>query len=228
MIEQKKQPSVRARGSDSATYNSGAREGGRLRAVVIACAFVLGAVLMAFEMLASRYLTPYFGSGINTWAVLISIVLLAMALGYFIGGSLVDRFPTLRLAALFTAIATVWFVVVPMVATELLESVMMRFESEVVGALIAAGTLVLWPVMALGTYSPIAVRLLIVDIHASGRNAGLIYGISTLGNIVGTLGAALVIIPNFGTRASTYGLAVVSLLCAGVLWWAASRWRVGP
>jgi hypothetical protein len=35
-------------------------------------AFVCGAIVMSFEMLGSRYLNPYFGSGIYTWAALIS------------------------------------------------------------------------------------------------------------------------------------------------------------
>ena len=37
-------------------------------------AFVTGAIVMSFEMLGSRYLNPYFGSGIYTWASLISTV----------------------------------------------------------------------------------------------------------------------------------------------------------
>lgn len=35
-------------------------------------AFVVGVVLIGFEMLGSRYLFPYFGGGIGTWAGLIS------------------------------------------------------------------------------------------------------------------------------------------------------------
>src|SRR5688500_19833267 len=54
-------------------------------------AIVLGFALMGFEMLASRYLYPYFGGGINTWASLIATVLIALMLGYLIGGALVDR-----------------------------------------------------------------------------------------------------------------------------------------
>ena len=37
-------------------------------------------------MLGSRYLNPYFGSGIYTWAALISTVLIALTAGYFLGG----------------------------------------------------------------------------------------------------------------------------------------------
>jgi hypothetical protein len=40
-------------------------------AVIYTVAFVTGAIVMSFEMLGSRYLNPYFGSGIYTWAGLI-------------------------------------------------------------------------------------------------------------------------------------------------------------
>ena len=42
--------------------------------LIYANAFVVGGVLMGFEMLGSRYLFPYFGSGTGTWAGLISTV----------------------------------------------------------------------------------------------------------------------------------------------------------
>ena len=44
------------------------------RAVIYIVAFVSGAIVTSFEMLGSRYLNPYFGSGIYTWAGLISTV----------------------------------------------------------------------------------------------------------------------------------------------------------
>src|SRR5262249_56070986 len=52
--------------------------------VIYAVAFVTGAIVMSFEMLGSRYLNPYFGSGIYTWAALISTVLIALMAGYFL------------------------------------------------------------------------------------------------------------------------------------------------
>src|ERR1051325_519765 len=57
-------------------------------------AFVTGAIVMSFEMLGSRYLNPYFGSGIYTWASLISTVLAALCVGYFIGGVAAGRYPS--------------------------------------------------------------------------------------------------------------------------------------
>ena len=63
-------------------------------AVIYTVAFVTGAIVMSFEMLGSRYLNPYFGSGIYTWAALISTVLIALTAGYFLGGALADRTPS--------------------------------------------------------------------------------------------------------------------------------------
>ena len=64
-----------------------ARRGATAAAAIYAVAFVTGAIVMSFEMLGSRYLNPYFGSGIYTWAALISTVLIALTAGYFLGGS---------------------------------------------------------------------------------------------------------------------------------------------
>jgi hypothetical protein len=60
-------------------------------AIIYFGAFATGAIVMSFEMLDSRYLNPFFGSGIYTWAALISTVLAALTAGYFLGGFIADR-----------------------------------------------------------------------------------------------------------------------------------------
>ncbi|ODA66177.1 hypothetical protein A7A08_02824 [Methyloligella halotolerans] len=196
------------------------------RPMVYLCAFVLGVVLMGFEMIASRYLAPYFGTGVNTWAALIAVVLLAMTIGYFIGGYLVDRYPTLRLAAISAGLAALWLLLVPVASDMLLEKIMLAFDSEVTGVMVASCVLLLAPITCLGTFSPIAVRLMIHDIGTTGSTAGTIYGVSTFGNIVGTLGTALYVIPNIGSDTATYLFAAIALIAAGVLWFCASRLHV--
>jgi hypothetical protein len=61
--------------------------GRRFAITLYLVAFVTGAIVMSFEMLGSRYLAPSFGAGIYTWASLISTVLAALCIGYFLGGS---------------------------------------------------------------------------------------------------------------------------------------------
>src|SRR6266540_4373493 len=96
-----------------------------LRVVTLyAAAFVTGAIVMSFEMLGSRYLNPYFGSGIYTWAALISTVLAALAVGYFCGGWLADRRPQPQILGLTVAIGSFYLVLLPMFADAVLDAVL--------------------------------------------------------------------------------------------------------
>src|SRR6266576_1397875 len=87
-------------------------------------AFVTGAIVMSFEMLGSRYLNPYFGSGIYTWASLISTVLLALTLGYFLGGYLADRTASAAVLALTVIVGSVYLLALPSFAQPVLEFVL--------------------------------------------------------------------------------------------------------
>src|SRR2546423_2563424 len=82
-------------------------------ATIYLVAFVTGAIVMSFEMLGSRYLAPSFGAGIYTWASLISTVLAALCVGYFIGGYVADRHPSPNLLAATVAIGSVYLLLLP-------------------------------------------------------------------------------------------------------------------
>src|SRR6266478_1579730 len=92
------------------------------RAIVYGGAFVTGAIVMSFEMLGSRYLNPYFGSGIYTWASLISTVLAALTAGYFAGGRLADRYPSARVLGAAVLIGSAFILALPSFPPKLLAS----------------------------------------------------------------------------------------------------------
>lgn len=179
-------------------------------AAILVNAFFIGGVLMGFEMLGSRYLFPYFGGGIDTWAGLISTVLAALTIGYFVGGSVVDRFPSARVIVAASALAACYLALVPMAADPVMAWILAHLGDGPVAILIAAIALLLVPLSFLGTFSPVAVRLLLRSTRETGRIAGLVYGVSTIGNIFGTLFTTFTLIPTIGSRAITY-------LYAGVL-----------
>lgn len=184
---------------------------------IYACAFVVGAVLMGFEMLGSRYLFPYFGGGIGTWASLISTVLCALAIGYFAGSAIVARHPSQRAIAVAILIAAAYLALVPPTADPVMEAILDSLGDGPSATLTASTALLLVPLTLLGTFSPIAVSLLTRSADEAGRVAGLVYGVSTIGNVVGTLLTTFVLIPTIGSRAITYYFALVLALCAGVL-----------
>ncbi len=179
-------------------------------AAILANAFFVGAVLMGFEMLGSRYLFPYFGGGIDTWAGLISTVLAALTIGYLVGGHFVDRYPSPRVTAAASALAAGYLALVPVTADAAMAWILDHLGDGPAGILTAAAALLLVPLSFLGTFSPVAIRLLLRSTHHTGRIAGLVYGVATVGNIFGTLFTTFTLIPTIGSRAITY-------LYAGVL-----------
>jgi MFS family permease len=180
-------------------------------------AFLVGGVLMGFEMLGSRYLFPYFGSGIGTWAGLISTVLIALTLGYFFGGQIVDRVPSPNLIAIAIAIAAVYLSLLPATADRALLGILNSVGGGPLGILVASSGLLLVPLSLLGTLSPVCVRLLTRTTSESGRVAGFVYGVSTVGNVFGTLFTTFALIPAFGSRRITYLFAGILALCSLIM-----------
>jgi len=190
---------------------------------LLAALFVIGFALMGFEMLGSRYLNPYFGGGITTWACLISVVLFAMMVGYFAGGYVVDAHPGVELLAASVLLAAVCMMIVPPTADAVLQFIIGTLGDGFVGVLAASLALSLAPVAFLSACSPFVVRLLLVDLQAGGKTTGLVYSVSTLGNVAGTLATTFYLIPNYGTRAITTAFGVVLAVVAGLLY-IGKRW----
>src|SRR5947207_2474902 len=109
-------------------------------------AFVTGAIVMSFEMLGSRYLNPYFGSGIYTWAALISTVLAALTAGYFLGGWLADRTVSPTVLGATVLIASLYLLALPSFAEAVLEFVLADIDDVRTGSLLAALAVMFFPV----------------------------------------------------------------------------------
>ncbi len=185
--------------------------------VIYLIAFVTGAIVMSFEMLGSRYLNPYFGSGIYTWASLISTVLGALTVGYFIGGWLADRTPSVTLLGVTVLIGSLYMLVLPSFAQPMLEWVLAGIDDIKAGSLLASMAILFFPVTFFGMYSPFAIRLMLRSAAQSGTVSGAVYGISTIGSIAGTLGTTFFLLPSMGSRTLTLTLGGIGVASALVL-----------
>ncbi len=190
--------------------------------IVYVAAFVVGTIVMSFEMLGSRYLNPYFGSGIYTWAALISTVLAALCVGYFLGGWLADRAPSLTVLGLTVIIGSVYILLVPVFAERMLEMLLAGIDDVRAGSLVASIAILFFPVTFLGMFSPFGIRLLLRNPAHSGRVSGTVYGVNTFGSIVGTLGTTFYLIPTMGSRAITITAGIAGIL-SGLALMAAQR-----
>jgi len=146
-----------------------------------------GFYVMLVELLSSRLLAPFFGSSIHVWGSIIFVFMLGLAIGYLLGGLYSRKDASLKrlaflqaLSALATLPTLFWG---EAVAGWLFDTGMdVRFA-----ALAACVALFFVPTVFAGMVSPYAVRIIIKDRDSSGRDAGYLYFVSTLGSSAGTL-----------------------------------------
>ena len=180
--------------------------------------FVVGTGSLGAEIAAVRLLAPYFGASTIVWANTIGIVLVALSVGYWLGGRAADRRPDMRSLCLVTLGGSLLLALVPFAAHPLLGLGVSALDSIDAGAffgsLLAVLILVAVPVLVLGAVSPWAIRLAVADVAETGRVAGRLYAISTAGSLFGTLASALALIPLLGTRRTFLVLALAIALIA--------------
>lgn len=161
-----------------------------LNVVVFSC----GAALMGLELVAARVLAPFLGNSIYVWGSVISVVMIALSLGYWAGGQIADRFGAARALPPVIGGAGLATVFAPLIAKGVLPTV-----SELgprLGSLAAAALIFFVPAILLAMVSPLGVRLAANrGIAHLGRSAGSLYAISTAGSIAGTLATSFWLIP---------------------------------
>ncbi|HMI69107.1 MAG TPA: fused MFS/spermidine synthase, partial [Solirubrobacteraceae bacterium] len=181
-------------------------------------AAVVGAASLGAEIAAARLLAPWFGASTIVWANTIATVLVALSAGYFLGGRLADRDPTIGGLSRVVLCAAGLLALVPFIAAPFLRisvEALDRVEAGAfVGSLLAVLALVATPVLLLGAVAPYAVRLSVRTVEEAGRVAGRLYAISTLGSLAGTFLSALVLIPLVGTRRTFLAFALALALVA--------------
>jgi spermidine synthase len=189
--------------------------------------FVVGMGSLGAEIAAVRLLAPYFGASTVVWANTIGVVLVALSVGYWLGGRLADRRPELRGLCLVALVAAGLLALVPFVADPLLDVAVDALDSVSAGAflgsLLAVLALVAVPVLLLGAVAPYAIRLGVTTLEEAGRVSGRLYAISTAGSLVGTLASSLLLIPLVGTRRTflVFALAIAVVALPGL--WAGRR-----
>lgn len=178
--------------------------------------FVGGFSVMSIELLGGRIMAPYFGSSIYVWGSIITIFMLALSIGYLLGGRLSLYHPSLRRLGLIFLLCAL--MVSPLVfwADPFMDWVFMRIRDPRYGSFVASIGLFFPPTIAMGIVSPYAVRLLVRAREHSGNVAGVLYFMSTVGSALGTLITSFYLVLHFEINTILIGL-LSTLAGAGVL-----------
>ena len=162
--------------------------------------FITGACVLVIELMGTRILAPYFGSGIYTWSALIAITLAALALGYSFGGRLADRLPRADILYNLCLAAGLWTLSTPMLARPLLPE-MVQIADIRIGVLLSSCILFFPNLFLLGAVGPFVIRLMTRRREAAGSVSGQVFAVSTIGSLLGALVTGFVLIPSYGVLA---------------------------
>ena len=181
------------------------------RALVIA--LFSGFVVMLYELLVVRLATPWIGSSFTVWSGTMSLILFGLFIGNLLGGWRGDRHRNIKeLASILVGIGIT--MIITQVSAKTLLSVgsgpllaMSTSQAPVeaspfaVLALIGFYVLALIPALLMGMICPYLLSLFGDRAHP-GQSSAKIFGLSSVGGILGTLVGGALLIPFAGVQAS--------------------------
>lgn len=175
--------------------------------------FCGGFSVMSIELLGGRILAPYFGSSIHVWGSLITVFMLALSIGYLLGGHYSLNKPSMKRLGLLFWLSAIAVLPLLLFGPALMDTVFDYIEDPRYGSLLAALVLFFVPTVGLGTISPYAVRLLVEHRDQSGQVAGRLYFISTIGSALGTLLTSFYLVLYFEVNHILIAICAALLLC---------------
>lgn len=181
-----------------------------------------GACTMILELSAVRLLAPWFGTSLVVWTNVIAVILLALAMGYFLGGRLAACASPLSILGWMLLAAAALVAWLPHFGASLArallpEEIALQDAAGLVGwgSLAIAVVVFLPPAALLGTVCPLVVEGLARAKNLSpGRAGGQVLFVSTLGSLVGVFSTSHLLLPTLGLQ-RTFWLVSVFLLVAG-------------
>lgn len=193
--------------------------------------FLGGFVIMVLEIIGARFLAKDFGSSFYVWVSQIGVILTALALGYFAGGALADRWQ--RAAGLFWMLvpAGVFTFFIPGFAGGLIEAIIVRHPADQPIPLVwqkldpalGSALIFLLPCSVLATLSPYMVRLATKRLAHVGRVSGWVYAASTVGSIAGVFVSGYVLIDHMSISKIFQTMGALTALL-GLLSLCVDRW----
>ena len=167
---------------------------------ILLIAFIEGASVMAIELAGAKMIAPFYGTSLHVWASVLAVTLGGLTLGYFLGGISANKISLKKLLFAVLLSGTILIALMPTVALNTIPAT--HNLGLKLGTLVATISYMFLPLICMGMVSPILIQITNSDVNTSGKSAGTIYAVSTIGGIVMTLLMGFYLLPDWGIRKS--------------------------
>ena len=155
--------------------------------------FLGGFAVMVLEIIGARYLAKDFGGSFYCWISQIGVILIALALGYAVGGTLADRFQRTSFLAIPLAVSGVFTFFIPNFTPRMIDAIVLRHPAgqsipllwQKLDPALGSALVFFLPCFVLAILAPYMIRVTARKLEQVGTISGLIYAASTVGSIVG-------------------------------------------
>src|SRR5215831_8093985 len=200
-------------------------------AAAAALVFIGGFIIMVLEIIGARFLARDFGGYFYVWVSQIGVVLVALALGYYLGGALADRWHRLAFLMWLLLPAGLLLLFLPETASWLIDRIITRHpaDQEVpalwqkLDPVLGSAVTFLIPCVVLAMLSPYMIRLATQSLAQVGRSSGAIIAASTVGSIAGVFISGFVLIDHMGLS-NIFRLMGVMTIFLGLMCVGLDRW----
>ena len=112
--------------------------------------FIVNAIYMILELIASRVLSPYFGNSNMIWTSIIGIILLSTSVGNYLGGVIADKKNSVSNVKYLLIFSGFLIMLIPLIQKGVLVLITYIFKDIRIGAIIATLFLFFLPSMTMG------------------------------------------------------------------------------
>ena len=162
---------------------------------------------MAVELLGAKLIAPYYGTSLYVWAAVLACTLGGLAFGYLAGGIFSNRCNNEKALYLIVALSALFTFLMPLSGKFVMEATLGL--SLKAGITLSAFVLLTPPVFLFGTVSPLIINLLATNATRTGKAAGMVYAVSTVGGICATFLTGFYLAPFVGLKESAWLVAAV-------------------
>jgi spermidine synthase len=200
--------------------------------------FLTGMASLAYEVYWTRILVLYLGSSVYAFSVMLVVLLFGLALGSLICAPLSDRLRPAGLAGWFGAVelGIGLAILVQVQQFKTLSETMGNmglalgapsYTKMIIVFFFATAQVILIPTVLMGASFPLAAKAVSGSLRSVGRDLGDLYGVNTLGAIVGSFAGGFILIPLLGVQWSMGVTAALNVAVGGVALVAARRGKGG-